>query len=59
MLTNKQVKQMFRDEVLPEVIRQYGSNDKVAIRTAFNDWTDALHRSGKITQRQYETITYD
>jgi hypothetical protein len=40
--------------VLPGVIAAYSATDKVAIRTAWNDWTDGLCKSGEITQRQYE-----
>jgi hypothetical protein len=45
---------LFENVVLPGVIAAYSESDKVAIRTAWNDWTDGLCKSGEITQRQYE-----
>ena len=47
----------FREFILPEVIANYSDKDIVAIRTAWNDWTDSLCKSGQITLRQYETWT--
>jgi hypothetical protein len=47
----------FREFILPGVIKWFGENDKVAIRTAWNDWTDSLCKSNQITLRQYETWT--
>jgi len=41
--------------ILPGVIAAYSESDKVAIRTAWNDWTDGLCKSGEITQKQYES----
>ncbi len=47
----------FKAFVLPGVIKWFGEADKVAIRTAWNDWTDSLCKSNQITMRQYETWT--
>lgn len=47
----------FRAFILPGVIAHYSKTDIVAIRTAWNDWTDSLCKSGQITLRQYETWT--
>jgi hypothetical protein len=33
------------------------SGDKVAIRTAWNDYTDMLCKNGDITEKQYDTWT--
>jgi hypothetical protein len=46
---------LFRDQVLPVVKYQYGKGDRVAIREAWNNYTDALCKEGQITMRQYET----
>lgn len=48
----------FKAEILPLVVEQYGPRDKPAIREAWNNWTDALCKDGRITQRQYDTWTY-
>ena len=45
----------FREFILPGIIKYYGKTDAVAIRTAWNDWTDSLCKSGDITMKQYET----
>jgi hypothetical protein len=47
----------FKAFILPGVIKWFGENDKVAIRTAWGDWTDSLCKSNQITLRQYETWT--
>ena len=46
----------FKAFILPGVVKWFG-NDKVAIRIAWNDWTDSLCKSNQITLRQYETWT--
>lgn len=35
----------------------YGEGDKVALREAWNNYTDSLCKDGMITERQYETWT--
>jgi hypothetical protein len=57
-MTKKEAVQIFRETVLPEVVKQYGRNDKPAIAEAWNNWTDALCKDGTITMRQYETWTH-
>ncbi len=42
----------FSAEVLPGVLAQFGPTDRTAVRTAWNDWTDSLQKSGRITARQ-------
>lgn len=54
-MTRAQALKRFRREVMPDVVARYGRDDKVACREAWNDWTDMLHKDGKITRRQYET----
>jgi hypothetical protein len=50
----------FKEEILPSIIESYGENDKVAIRTAWNDWTDSLCKDGRITPKQYNNwLGYD
>jgi hypothetical protein len=56
-MTLKEARKHFREHLAPNVITLYGKNDDVAMRTAFNDWTDALHKAGEITDRQYRTWT--
>ena len=56
-MNRKEAEQIFRAEVLPEIIKQYeqdGIKDIPARSEAWNDWTDALCKEGKITPRQYE-----
>lgn len=56
-MTLREARKYFRNYVAPAVITMYGSNDKAAMRTAFNDWTDQLCKAGEITERQYNTWT--
>lgn len=54
-MTKKEAVAEFKADILPHVIKQYGKNDKPAIEQAWNDWTDALCKNGRITQHQYDT----
>ena len=60
-LTKKQVEQMFRENVLPEIRAMYeqdGRRDAIARREAWNNFTDALCKDRQITLRQYENWTH-
>lgn len=57
-MTKKEVLKAFKEYVLPQVQRQYetdGKLDKPARAEAWNEYTDALCKEGKITLRQYES----
>lgn len=54
-LTKKQAVEMFKEEVLPFVVKEYGNNDTTAKRTAWNDFTDMLCKNGEISEKQYDT----
>lgn len=43
----------FEEHYLPELIKAYGSDDKIAMREAFNNYTDMLCKEGEITEWQY------
>ncbi len=58
-MTLREARKYFRENLAPNVITLYGKNDKAAMRTAFNDWTDALHKEGEITDRQYNSWSID
>ena len=45
----------FRAEILPYVHAKYGRTDRIAVREAWNDWTDGLYKDRRITQHQYDT----
>ena len=55
-LTKKQALTVFKDELK---VNQESYNlivkDKVALREAWNNYTDSLCKDGLITERQYET----
>lgn len=53
-MTKYQVLKQFRAEIAPMVREQFG-RDSIAMREAFNDYTDALCKDGSITSRQYNT----
>lgn len=54
-MTKEQALRMFKEIDLPYLIERYDENDKVAIRTAWNDYTDALCKDGQITENQRMT----
>lgn len=60
-LTYRQVVSMFRQQELPWVRQQY-EQDKVPDYTArceaFNDFTDALCKDGRISEKQYNDIEH-
>jgi hypothetical protein len=47
----------FEETVLPHVIKQYGHDDRIAIRTAFNDYVDYLNKEGQISD--YDAFDMD
>ena len=53
-MTNREANLIFDRDYAPQI----GRDDKPALRTAWNDWTDSLHRDGVITDRQRENWTY-
>jgi hypothetical protein len=54
-MTKSEAVTEFAKTVLPAVVAQFGRKDKPAVRTAWNDFVDALQKSGQITERQSET----
>jgi len=57
-MTKDQALRMFKEEILPEIKRQYesdGIKDIPARRESWNDFTDMLCKDGQITTKQYET----
>jgi len=54
-MTKQEAIRDFRGSILPEVINQYGTNDRPAVRTAWHQYTDGLCKDGQITQKQYDT----
>jgi len=56
-MTKKEALKYFKENILPEVIKQYGKDDKIAICEEWNNYTDALCKAGKITSKQYNNWT--
>lgn len=52
MTKTEAIKEFYRD-ILPQVYQTYGKRDKPAIREAWNNFTDALQKDGRITEEQY------
>jgi hypothetical protein len=57
MMNKKDALRLFREEVLPNIIKQYGKDDKPAQSQAWNDFTDALCKDKQITMKQCESWT--
>ena len=56
--SEEELSERFDEDVLPQVIAQYGEDDSIAIREAFNDWSDALHKDGELHESQYNEYCY-
>lgn len=54
-MTKAQALAEFRAHILPSVIARYGRSDRVAICEAWNNYTDALCKDGRIREYQYST----
>jgi hypothetical protein len=54
-MNKREALEEFRKNILPCVVQKYGKDDVVAIREAWNNWTDSLYKSRQITHKQYET----
>lgn len=52
--TEKRLRDEFKRDIAPHIPKR----DKPALRGAFNDWIDSLHREGKLTDYQAFNITY-
>lgn len=57
-MTKNEAVEQFKREVLPAVAAKYGRGDRPALAEAWNNWTDALCKEGRITERQYSTWTH-
>jgi len=56
-MKKKEALKEFKELILPDVVKRYGNTDLVAMREAWNNWTDVLYKDRRITYRQYETWT--
>lgn len=57
-MTKREALREFRRDIQPTVEAFYGVSDKIALRTAWNDWTDCLCKSGRISSEQFRTWTF-
>ena len=53
-INKKEAIKMFRVEVMPYLIQEYGRGDKVAQREAWCNYTDMLNKDGYISNYQVE-----
>jgi hypothetical protein len=53
-LTFEQAVEVFTKTHLPYVIKDFGEDDVIAKREAWNNWTDAICKNGVITEWQYD-----
>jgi hypothetical protein len=56
-ITKEEAVKEFRKYYIPAVVKRYGLNDKPAMRQAWNDYTDYLHRQGHISDRAVNNWT--
>ena len=53
-----ELSERFDEDILPHVIILYGADDSIAIREAFNDWSDSLCKDGELHESQYNAYCY-
>jgi hypothetical protein len=53
-MTFEQAVEVFTKTHLPYVIAEFGDDDAIAKREAWNNWTDAICKNGVITEWQYD-----
>jgi len=58
-MTSEEVQEDFKENILPMVLDTYDADDEIAINEAFNDYTDSLCQTGKITDWLYNNIEYE
>lgn len=51
-MTRQEAQAKFCREVRPSVLKQFGRNDKPAMRQEWNIFLDKLHKEGQITDDQ-------
>ena len=56
MMTEEKVVKLFEETEEGEVLRTYGDNDRIAMREAFNNFTDMLCKNGWITEDMYNDM---
>jgi hypothetical protein len=57
-MTKKQAERIFKEEILPQVIKRYesdGRKDIPARRFEWSTFIDSLCKDGQISQHQYDT----
>ncbi len=54
-MTKKEAIAEFRANHLPVLREHYSPTDRIAFRTAWNNYTDSLCKAGQITEHQYMT----
>ena len=52
--TRAQAIKMFRESIAPLIRAKFGRGDAVAMREAWNDWTDALIKDGELPSSAYD-----
>ncbi len=57
-MNKAQFDSIFKEEYADFINRCKKERDKVALRTAYNDFTDYMCKSGHITDKQYINFAY-
>lgn len=53
MMNIREAFDAFTTEILPAVVKTYGERDTIAMREAWNDYTDSLTKDGELNDLQY------
>ena len=54
MKTKAEAVKVFRQSIAPIIRQQYGRGDAIAMREAWNDWTDALIKDRELPKSAYD-----
>ncbi|MCK4462881.1 MAG: hypothetical protein KAU58_01060 [Candidatus Omnitrophica bacterium] len=55
-MTEQEAVARFKKDVYPLIVKYYGEDDVIAMREAFNNYTDMMCKNGEITLEMYETM---
>lgn len=56
--SERELSELFDEEVAPYVVQQYGADDIDAMNESFNNWSDMMCKDGDIHELQYNNYGY-
>jgi hypothetical protein len=56
--SEEELSEVFDEEILPYIVKEYGEDDEPAINEGFNSWSDSLCEDGVTHPIQYDQYCY-